>query len=110
MKRSIYVIIISIVFVMISGCADQNQQSNINSNITTVSENIVIKDDAYYENLIKDIKYPEIYHVQSDAYLMDIVGMFVYRFDMVFSNTEFLSTQELGDNKIFYAHPFSTAR
>ena len=104
MKRGIYIIIISIVFVMISGCKNQtqNQQSNINSSIAATSENTIVKDDAYYRNLIKDIKYPEMYLVKSDADLIDTIKMFVFRFDLLFSNTEFLSTQELGNNKIFY--------
>ena len=104
MKRGIYIIIISIVFVMISGCENQtqNQQSNSNSSIAATSENTIVKDDAYYRNLIKDIKYPEIYHVKSDATLMDIVGLFVCDFDIIFSHTEFSSPQELGNENIFY--------
>ena len=79
----------------------QSQQSNISSSLPATSANTV-KDDAYYENLIKDIKYPEIYLANSDASLLDVVENFVYGFDEIFCNTEFSSPQELGDENIFY--------
>jgi len=101
MKRSINIIIIFIVFMMIAGCENPDQQSKINSS-SPASENAAVKDDAYYENLIKDIKYPEIYNVKSDAELMDIIGIFVCDFDIVLSDAQFSSPQELGDENIFY--------
>lgn len=105
MKRCINIIIIFIIFMMITGCSTQipnSSQQNITSSLPETSENTAVKDDAYYKNLIKDIKYPEIYLLKSDASLEDVIRIFVYRFDMIFSNTEFSSTQELGDNNIFY--------
>ena len=101
MKRSINIIIIFIVFMMIAGCENPDQQRKINSS-SPASENAAVKDDAYYENLIKDIKYPEIYHVKSDAEMMDIIGIFVCDFDIVLSDAQFSSPQELGDENIFY--------
>ncbi|HOP11460.1 MAG TPA: hypothetical protein PK629_08210 [Oscillospiraceae bacterium] len=105
MKKRINIIIIFIVIMMIAGCSTQipntSQQSKISSSLPA-SENTVVKDDAYYENLIKNIKYPEIYLVKSDSDLMDVIEAFVYDFDLIFSNIEFSSPQELGDNNIFY--------
>jgi len=93
---------------MIAGCANlnpnsnQSQQSKISSSLPVTSENTAVQDDAYYENLIKDIKYSEIYLVNSDASLTDVIMMFVGNFDIVIPDYQFSSPKEFGDDNIFY--------
>lgn len=85
-----------------SNSATQSQQSNISSGLPASSGSAAVKDDAYYENLIKDIKYPDIYGVKSDANLLDVIESFVYGFDVAFRGTEFSSPQELTDENIYF--------